>query len=33
LYPKSMFVNSVKQNELGQQISRAQQQSNWTTNF
>jgi hypothetical protein len=28
LYPKSMFVNSVKQNELGQQISRAQQQSN-----
>lgn len=33
LYPKSMFVNSVKQNELGQQISQAQQQSNWTTNF
>ena len=33
LYPKSMFINSVKQNELGQQISQAQQQSNWTTNF
>lgn len=33
LYPKSMFIDSVKQNELGQQILQAQQQSNWTTNF
>ena len=33
LYPKSMFINSVKQNELGQQMLQAQQQSNWTTNF
>ena len=33
LYPKSMFVNSPRQNELGQQILQNQQQSNWTTNF
>lgn len=33
LYSKSSFVDSVKQNELGQQMLQAQQQSNWKKNF
>ena len=33
LYPKSMFINSPKQNELGQQMLYNQQQSNWKLNF
>lgn len=32
-YPKSTFIDSSKQAELGQQILAAQQQSNWKLNF
>lgn len=32
-YSKDTFVDSVKQNELGQQLIQAQQQSNWKKNF
>lgn len=32
-YPKSTFMDSSKQAELGQQILAAQQQSNWKLNF